>query len=267
MCSTCVTPCARAGRALDRQRQLDFCSVVQLRELGRRRGPRRRAAPNSSGRPGVLVRVGHRRGLARGGGQLRDAALAEVGAVGVAGRGRRAKARTPTPRPPASRQALDLALVDADLAALGLARLGLGVARAPAASAASTAPARGRPPGPAGRSRRRAADGELRGSARAAGRRPPAPAGRPCRRSPWRCARSAATPSIAASASSPLPISVAPRTGCGDLAVLDQVALRDAEDEVAGGGLHLAAAEGDRVEARGRCPRSGRPAWRRPGAK
>src|SRR5689334_11557083 len=34
-----------------------------------------------------------------------------------------------------------------------------------------------------------------------------------------------------------------------DLAVLDQVALGDAEHEVAGGGLHLAAAEGDRVEA------------------
>src|SRR6185503_16949991 len=32
------------------------------------------------------------------------------------------------------------------------------------------------------------------------------------------------------------------------LAALDQVALRDAEDEVAGGRLHLTAAEGDRVE-------------------
>ena len=34
----------------------------------------------------------------------------------------------------------------------------------------------------------------------------------------------------------------------GHLPALDQVALGDAEDEVAGGGLHLAAAERDRVQ-------------------
>ncbi len=53
--------------------------------------------------------------------------------------------------------------------------------------------------------------------------------------------------------------------GPGDPAVLDQVALGDAEDEVAGGRVDLAAAEGDRVEAAARPRRSSPPARRRRG--
>ena len=51
------------------------------------------------------------------------------------------------------------------------------------------------------------------------------------------------------SASGPLPMSVAPRTGRGELAVLDQVASDGGEDEIAVGDVHLAAAEVRAVEA------------------
>ena len=62
-------------------------------------------------------------------------------------------------------------------------------------------------------------------------------------------AKSLPTASIAASACRQLPIRVAPRHGLRHPAALDQVALGDAEDEVAGRRVDLAAAEGVRVEA------------------
>ena len=53
------------------------------------------------------------------------------------------------------------------------------------------------------------------------------------------------------SASGPLPISDAPRTGRVNLAVFDQVALGGGEDEVAAGDVHLPAAERGAVEPLG----------------
>ena len=61
--------------------------------------------------------------------------------------------------------------------------------------------------------------------------------------------KSEPTASIAASASRQLPIRVAPRHGLGDCSVLNQIALRDTEDEISARGLDLSAGEGDRIEA------------------
>ena len=83
-------------------------------------------APHSSGRPAVLVGVGGLGGGPSRAGDLGDARVREVGAVGVARApvDERAHAHAAAAR---VAEALDLALVDADAAAGGLLDPGLGV--------------------------------------------------------------------------------------------------------------------------------------------
>ena len=146
-------------------------------------------------------------------------------------------------------EALDRALVDADLAPDRAPRPRPRRRPAPASSAASTA-------------RRRAP--ASRSSARVT---PPSrpPSARGCRTCGWptpaatlwpalpqnpvAISRSSAIPSIAAQRLEPVADQRRAAHRRGHPAVLDQVALGDAEDEVAGRRLDLAAAERDRVEA------------------
>ena len=232
-------------------------SVVQSPSAGEASAPTS-AAPNSSGRPAY----------SSGSVTAADPAAAAAERPQTPSRrgrsrrrspsGRRRKTRRPTPRLPASVSALDRCRrrrgsvrVDAVLApGVGLAR------RRPRAR--PRPPPRPRARGPSARaSAQTSVPPTVSSEMRTCGW--PTPAGHLlavlAAEAALRCARSSP---IAVDRGQDLEAVADQRRAAhrrGDLAVLDQVALGDAEDEVAGGRLDLAARERDRVEARARRPR------------
>ena len=168
---------ARAGGALDRQRQLHLpLGATSRASSGEARPVDVGGAPNSSGRPAnssgsatAAASTRRRRDRAR-----RPSSL-EVGAVGVAGAAVDERAHADAAAAGVA-EALDLAVVHADLPAGALLGPGLGVARAGGERRLDARAGR-RPRGSAltPPSRPRSA----RGCARAAGRRPAGTAGPP----------------------------------------------------------------------------------------
>ena len=221
------------------------CARSSSRASSARRARRPAVAPSSSGRPGVLVRVGHRGRLARGAGGLGHALVREVGAVGVAGALARRRRARPTPRPPASLRLSTSPVVDPDAPAAGLLAPGLGVRGAGGQ----------RPPRPPGAASVLQAHDAVPPTVSSrirtcgwpdAGR---APTGRSLPQKPVVIVEVVGDPVDRAQRLEAVADQRRAAHRRGHLAALDQVALGDAEDEVAGRRLHLAAAERDRVEA------------------